>query len=73
MTWLIVGAVVVYLAIGAGFSRLWAWMNDYRSHSYYDDALQAEMLALFFLWAALVPLWLTVQLIRWAILPERMR
>lgn len=73
MTWLIVGAVIAYLAVGAGFARLWAWINDYRSHSYYDDALHAEMVALFFLWPVLVPLWLIVQVVCWAIFPERMR
>jgi hypothetical protein len=73
MTWLIVGAIIAYLAVGAGLARLWAWMNDYQSASYYVDGLHAEMVGVFFLWPFLVPLWLVVQAVCWAIFPRRMR
>ncbi len=70
--WIVCGGVIAYLAVGSGFARLWAHLNDYKTINYYAD-LRAEMIAIAFLWPALVPVWLVIQLINWAIFPERMR
>jgi hypothetical protein len=65
--------VVGYLAVGIGFARLRAWQVFRRKRIFNTADLQAEMLALLFLWPSVVPLTALVMVLRLALFPRRLR